>query len=106
MNRNILLRTKTQKVFPFGEDLDGAIPNNMTTTPKISRREQQILSLLQEGNSRKMIAAELDLKGETVNSYFKNIYRKLEVNSATQALRRFVSKPKQQNVSADLVKDC
>jgi DNA-binding NarL/FixJ family response regulator len=63
----------------------------MTTAPKISRREQQILSLLQEGNSRKMIAAELELKGETVNSYFKNIYRKLEVNSATQALRRLNS---------------
>jgi DNA-binding NarL/FixJ family response regulator len=58
------------------------------TTPKISHREQQVLSLLAEGNSRKMIAAELNLKNETIHSYFKNIYRKLEVNSATQALRK------------------
>jgi DNA-binding NarL/FixJ family response regulator len=56
-------------------------------TPKISPRERQVLLLLAEGNSRKMIAGELNLKNETVNSYFKNIYRKLEVNSATQAIR-------------------
>jgi DNA-binding NarL/FixJ family response regulator len=58
--------------------------------PKISRRESQILDLLAQGNSRKMIAAELALKDETIHSYFKNIYRKLNVNSATQAL--FVAK--------------
>jgi DNA-binding NarL/FixJ family response regulator len=59
-----------------------------TTQPKISPREQQVLFLLAEGNSRKMIAGKLDLATETVNGYFKNIYRKLEVNSATQALRQ------------------
>jgi DNA-binding NarL/FixJ family response regulator len=59
-----------------------------TTAPKISPREKQVLSLLAEGNSRKMIASELDLKNETVHGYLKNIYRKLNVNSATQAVRK------------------
>lgn len=54
--------------------------------PKISRRESQILDLLSQGNSRKMIADELAIKDATVNTYFKNLYRKLNVNSATQAL--------------------
>jgi DNA-binding NarL/FixJ family response regulator len=58
--------------------------------PKISRRETQILDLLSQGNSRKMIADELAIKDATLNSYFKNLYRKLNVNSATQAL--FVAK--------------
>jgi DNA-binding NarL/FixJ family response regulator len=64
--------------------------------PKISRRETQILDLLSQGNSRKMIAEELAIKDATLNSYFKNLYRKLNVNSATQAL--FVAK--QQKLSA------
>jgi DNA-binding NarL/FixJ family response regulator len=62
-------------------------------TPQISPREKEVLSLLKEGNSRKMIASELDLKNETINSYFKNIYRKLSVHSATQALRKMQKSP-------------
>ena len=57
-----------------------------TKTPKISPREKQVLHLLSEGNSRKMIASEMELKNHTVNSYFKNIYAKLCVNSAVQAV--------------------
>ena len=58
----------------------------MEKTTKISKRENDVLRLLGEGNSRKMIASELNLADQTIHTYFKNIYRKLEVNSATQAL--------------------
>ena len=57
-----------------------------TKAPKISRREKQVLQLLKQGNSRKMIASELELQNHTINSYFKRIYAKLCVNSATQAI--------------------
>jgi DNA-binding NarL/FixJ family response regulator len=55
---------------------------------KLSRREQQLIELLQKGYNRKNIALTLELKTETINSYFKNLYRKLNVNSAAQALRK------------------
>ena len=60
--------------------------NNTIKVTKISNREKDLLNLLSQGNSRKMIASELELKNNTVNSYFKKIYTKLNVNSATQAL--------------------
>jgi DNA-binding NarL/FixJ family response regulator len=55
---------------------------------KLSRREQQLIELLKKGYNRKNIALTLELKTETINSYFKNLYRKLNVNSAAQALRK------------------
>jgi DNA-binding NarL/FixJ family response regulator len=60
----------------------------MNKKEKLSRREQQLIELLQKGYNRKNIALELTLKTETINSYFKNLYRKLNVNSAAQALRK------------------
>jgi DNA-binding NarL/FixJ family response regulator len=68
--------------------------NNNTKPPKISKRETEVLHLLADGNSRKMIAEELQLKDNTVHSYFKIIYRKLNVNSATSALRVFFNRKK------------
>jgi DNA-binding NarL/FixJ family response regulator len=54
---------------------------------RISPREVQVLMLLREGNSRKMIAAQLALQNETINSYLKTIYRKLNVNNSIGAIR-------------------
>jgi two-component system, NarL family, competent response regulator ComA len=63
-----------------------AITIYQTRSPKISKRETQLLTLLLQGRSRKMIADELALRQETVNSYFKKLYRKLDVNSASGAI--------------------
>ncbi|HNQ13023.1 MAG TPA: response regulator transcription factor [Bacteroidia bacterium] len=52
----------------------------------LSEREQQILKLLVEGKSYKMIAAEVHLSYHTVNSHIKKIYTKLQVNSAGEAI--------------------
>lgn len=57
-----------------------------TTKTPLTNREEQVLGLLSQGNSRKMIASELELRNNTINSYLKSIYQKLEVNSATQAV--------------------
>lgn len=56
----------------------------------LSPREREILALLAEGQSYKMIAAALFLSQETVHSHLKSIYRKLEVNSKGEAVARAI----------------
>lgn len=52
----------------------------------LTKRELEILQLLKTGLSYKMIAAELKIGIETVRSHLKKIYKKLQVNSATEAI--------------------
>ncbi|MFY7841043.1 MAG: response regulator [Lacibacter sp.] len=52
----------------------------------LSAREREILQLLIKGYSYKMIADEFSIALETVRSHIKKIYRKLQVNSATEAI--------------------
>ena len=59
-----------------------------TSDPKLSPREQEILALLCQGKSYKMIAAVLHLSTGTVHSHLKKIYKKLEVNSMTEAVAK------------------
>jgi DNA-binding NarL/FixJ family response regulator len=54
----------------------------------LSPREQEILALLCQGKSYKMIAAALYLSKGTVHSHLKKIYKKLEVNSMTEAVAK------------------
>lgn len=52
----------------------------------LTEREKQILALLVKGYSYKIIAAELNLAYNTVNNHIRNIYDKLYVSSATEAV--------------------
>lgn len=52
----------------------------------LSKRENEILEFLVKGYSYKMIGSELTISVETVRVHIKSIYRKLHVNSATEAL--------------------
>lgn len=54
----------------------------------LSPREQEILALLCQGKSYKMIADALHLSKGTVHSHLKKIYKKLEVNSMTEAVAK------------------
>lgn len=56
------------------------------TDNQLSERESDILRLLIRGYSYKMIASELGISLETVRSHIKKIYRKMQVNSATEAI--------------------
>jgi DNA-binding NarL/FixJ family response regulator len=56
-----------------------------------TKREKEILTLLCKGNSYKMIAAELNIAFETVRSYIKKIYEKLQVRSATEAVSKAIN---------------
>lgn len=55
---------------------------------KLTQREQQVLQLLVNGYSYKMIAAELNVTLETVRTYIKRMYEKLRVHSVTEAISK------------------
>lgn len=61
---------------------------------QLSNREKEILELLVEGNSYKMIAAKTNISVDTVKKHLQNIYHKLHVSCATEA----VAKALRQNI--------
>jgi DNA-binding NarL/FixJ family response regulator len=54
----------------------------------LSEREKQVLQLLVDGYSYKMIAAEMFIAIDTVRSHIKKIYEKLQVNSKSEAVAK------------------
>ncbi len=64
----------------------------LNTTPKneysLSEREQEVLNFLSKGHSYKMISAELEISIETVRTYIKRIYEKLQVHNSTEAVAK------------------
>lgn len=52
----------------------------------LTDREKLILGLLVKGHSYKMIASECNIAYNTVNNHIRNIYDKLYVSSATEAV--------------------
>jgi DNA-binding NarL/FixJ family response regulator len=59
-----------------------------TNTFSLSKREQEVLELLTKGYSYKKIAADLFVSIDTIGSHIKNIYSKLQVNSAPEAVAK------------------
>lgn len=55
---------------------------------RLSDREKQVLQLLVDGYSYKMIAAEMFIAIDTVRSHIKKIYEKLHVNSKSEAVAK------------------
>jgi DNA-binding NarL/FixJ family response regulator len=58
---------------------------NKNKDQQLSEREAELLQLLVKGYSYKMIADQMQITLETVRTHIKKIYRKLQVNSATEA---------------------
>ena len=56
--------------------------------PELSAREKDVLSELCKGKSYKMVAESLFISQDTVRTHIRNIYRKLEVNSKSEAVAR------------------
>ena len=61
---------------------------NSPVSSPLSEREQEVLSLLCEGKSYKMIADDLFISMDTVRTHIRHIYKKLEVNSSTEAVAK------------------
>jgi DNA-binding NarL/FixJ family response regulator len=57
---------------------------------KLTARETEILSLLVEGLSYKMIANRCFISLPTVNSHIQNIYEKLQVHSVVEAVTKAI----------------
>lgn len=54
----------------------------------LSEREKEVLNLLVNGYSYKMIASEMFISIDTVRSHIKKIYEKLHVNSKSEAVAK------------------
>jgi DNA-binding NarL/FixJ family response regulator len=67
-----------------------AFQQNNIVDYDLTHREIEILQSLSLGNSYKLIAAENDISIETVRRHLQNIYQKLHVNSATEAISKAI----------------
>jgi len=56
----------------------------------LSEREQQVLDLLSQGLMYKEIADKLAISYETVHTYIRRIYEKLQVRTRTEAVAKFL----------------
>lgn len=59
-------------------------------TESLSEREQQVLDLLSRGLIYKEIAEKLGISYETVHTYIRRIYEKLQVRTRTEAVAKFL----------------
>jgi DNA-binding NarL/FixJ family response regulator len=79
---------------PMSPEIARMIINNMqqqqkaADSYKLTGREKDILLLLSNGNSYKMIGNTLDLSMETIRTHAKHIYEKLHVNSQVEAVSK------------------
>ena len=66
---------------------------SFTERNKLSERELEIINLLAKGMSYKMVATECFISIDTVRTYIKRIYEKLQVHSVTEAVHKvFIQK--------------
>ncbi|MBK8485975.1 MAG: response regulator transcription factor [Saprospiraceae bacterium] len=64
-------------------------PSKGNVPETLTEREIEILDLLVKGYSYKMMADKLQLSIDTIRTHIKKIYKKLQVNSATEAIYAF-----------------
>jgi len=102
----ILKKTPPAKLIEFlGDAMNGGAPMNSSIAIQVlkmvsggrrgpmqdfelSAREQDVLELLVEGYSYKLIADKLFISLDTVRSHIKRIYEKLQVNSKSEAVAK------------------
>ena len=67
--------------------MDGNFDDKFVIKQNLTRREHEILSLISQAKSNKIIAGELYISPETVSVHRKNIMRKLGVNSTASLIK-------------------
>jgi DNA-binding NarL/FixJ family response regulator len=66
-------------------------PPSKDESLNLSPREGQILQLVSEGHSNKLIADKLDMSFDTVRTHLKRVFKKLHVKSRTEAAMRYIN---------------
>ncbi len=64
----------------------GSLPL-LLPSPLLTRREYTVLHLLAQGLTNKEMATQLCLSDQTVGTYLKSLYRKLDVHNRVMAVR-------------------
>ena len=67
---------------------EGPAPRKAARGFELSERERAVLGALVRGLAYKQVAAELDVSIDTVRTYIRRIYTKLQVHSATEAVAK------------------
>ncbi len=67
-------------------------PSSGGDLSELSDREQQVLDLLAQGLIYKEIAEKLNIGYETVHTYIRRIYEKLQVRTRTEAVAKFLQR--------------
>jgi DNA-binding NarL/FixJ family response regulator len=84
-NANHIIQALKDLLVPEEElTQDGASPTNVPT--KLSKRQKQLILMLDQGLSNRDIAEKLNISEHTVKVHFWRLFRRLGVNSRTQAL--------------------
>jgi DNA-binding NarL/FixJ family response regulator len=68
--------------------LRAAPPRTPRANVELSRREQDVLTHLIAGKSYKQVAAELGIGIDTVRTYIRSLYKKLQVHNVAEAVSR------------------
>jgi LuxR family transcriptional regulator, maltose regulon positive regulatory protein len=70
------------------QDISGSVAPTPELLEPLSERELEVLELIEAGKSNHRISQELFVTAGTVKTHIRNIYRKLDAHSRTQALVR------------------
>ncbi len=65
---------------------------NSDPAAQLTEREREVLDQLCKGKSYKMVADALNITHDTVRHHIKNIYKKLEVHSVSEAILKTMKK--------------
>jgi DNA-binding CsgD family transcriptional regulator len=68
-------------------------PPGQSPISRLSRRQQQVLACLVQGDSEQQAALRLGLTRHTAHQYVKAVYRRLNVNTRAELMARFVHFP-------------
>ena len=68
---------------------------------QFSEREKEVTGLILQGKSNKQLALALGISASTVEYHLKNVYKKLQVNSRTEAVLR-LGKSVGDNITSEL----
>lgn len=85
-----------REVYEGGAPMSTNIARKIVTSfhpagsPLLTQRETEVLSQLCKGQSYKMIADTLFISEETIHFHIKNIYKKLQVHSKSEAVAKAI----------------